>query len=182
MGPRRRAELGSRSFAPSSRAPSRCGSSRICGERWSAVRGSRRRCGGPSLWRLGMSSRTAGSDALYPEGSAACAGLDLARVERTLAKHYEYIPAPARELGVSGPDLRRLTWSKPELLEEAMLECLQRRSAASGMGGGQGHVKLDRAGSSLIPGEALTARPGLRSSDKAGDSADFCRSTMGWCE
>jgi len=58
-----------------------------------------------------------------PKVPAACAGLDLALVERTLAKHYGYIPAAARELGVSGPDLRRLTWSKPELLEEAMLEC-----------------------------------------------------------
>jgi hypothetical protein len=58
-----------------------------------------------------------------PKVPAACAGLDLALVERTLAKHYGDITRAAREVGVSGPDLRRLTWSKPELLEEAQLEC-----------------------------------------------------------
>jgi len=34
-----------------------------------------------------------------------------------------FLTARPEELGVSGPDLRRLTWSKPELLEEAQLEC-----------------------------------------------------------
>jgi hypothetical protein len=60
---------------------------------------------------------------LRPEVPAACADLDLGLVERTLAKHYGFIPAAALELGVSGPDLRRLTWNRPELLEEAELEC-----------------------------------------------------------
>jgi hypothetical protein len=58
-----------------------------------------------------------------PKVPAACAGLDLALVERTLMKHYGDITGAARELGVSGPDLRRLTWSKPELLERASEEC-----------------------------------------------------------
>jgi hypothetical protein len=57
-----------------------------------------------------------------PRPPASCADLDLALVERTLAKHYGDIPAAARELGVSGPDLKRLTWAKPQLLEEADLE------------------------------------------------------------
>jgi hypothetical protein len=57
-----------------------------------------------------------------PRPPASCADLDLAVVERTLAKHYGDIPASARELGVSGPNLRRLTWAKPQLLEEADLE------------------------------------------------------------
>ena len=39
-----------------------------------------------------------------------------------LAKRLGDIPASARELNVSIPDLRRLTWSKPKLLEEAELE------------------------------------------------------------
>ena len=39
-----------------------------------------------------------------------------------LAKHYGDIPAAARELNIPTPDLRRLTWSKPKLLEEAELE------------------------------------------------------------
>jgi Bacterial regulatory protein, Fis family len=59
-----------------------------------------------------------------PPVPASCAGLDLALVERTLARHYGHISAAARELGVSAPDLRRLTRSKPELLEEAQIECL----------------------------------------------------------
>ena len=57
-----------------------------------------------------------------PKVPAACADLDLAEVSRVLAKHYGDIPAAARELRVSIPDLRRLTWSKPGLLEEAELE------------------------------------------------------------
>jgi hypothetical protein len=58
-----------------------------------------------------------------PKAPASCDHLDLALVERTLTKHYGDITAAARELGVSGPDLRRLTWAKPELLEEALLQC-----------------------------------------------------------
>jgi hypothetical protein len=57
-----------------------------------------------------------------PRPPASCADLDLAVVERTLAKHYSDITGAARELGVSGPDLKRLTWAKPQLLEEADLE------------------------------------------------------------
>ena len=57
-----------------------------------------------------------------PRPPASCADLDLAVVERTLAKHYGDIAGAARELGVSGPDLKRLTWAKPQLLEEADLE------------------------------------------------------------
>ena len=40
-------------------------------------------------------------------------------VEQVLTKHLADIYAAARELGVSGPDLKRLTWSKPKLLERA---------------------------------------------------------------
>jgi hypothetical protein len=57
-----------------------------------------------------------------PRAPAGCADLDLGLVGRTLGKHYGDIPAAARELGVSIPDLRRLTWAKPKLLEEAELE------------------------------------------------------------
>jgi hypothetical protein len=57
-----------------------------------------------------------------PRPPASCADLDLAVVERTLAKHYGDITGAARKLGVSGPDLKRLTWAKPQLLEEADLE------------------------------------------------------------
>jgi hypothetical protein len=57
-----------------------------------------------------------------PKAPASCEHLDLARVERVLTKHYGDIPAAARELNIPTPDLRRLTWSKPKLLEEAELE------------------------------------------------------------
>jgi hypothetical protein len=57
-----------------------------------------------------------------PKVPAACAHLDLAEVSRVLAKHYGDIAASARELAIPVPDLRRLTWSKPKLLEEAELE------------------------------------------------------------
>jgi hypothetical protein len=57
-----------------------------------------------------------------PKVPASCEHLDLALVERVLAKHYGDISRAAKELGVSGPDLNRLTWSKPKLLEEAELE------------------------------------------------------------
>ena len=53
---------------------------------------------------------------------ASCEHLDLALVSRTLAKHYGDVYAAAKELGVSGPDLNRLTWSKPKLLEAAQEE------------------------------------------------------------
>ena len=59
---------------------------------------------------------------MLPKVPAACADLDLAEVSRVLAKHYGDIPAAARELDIPTPDLRRLTWSKPKLLEEAELE------------------------------------------------------------
>jgi hypothetical protein len=58
-----------------------------------------------------------------PKVPAACADLDLAQVSRTLAKHYGDIPAAARELKVSEPDLRRLTWARPGVLEEARDRC-----------------------------------------------------------
>src|SRR4029077_20029910 len=54
---------------------------------------------------------------------ASCAHLDLALVERTLTKHYGDVTAAAKERGVSGPELKRLTWSKPKLLEAANEEC-----------------------------------------------------------
>lgn len=57
-----------------------------------------------------------------PKAPASCTHLDLAEVSRVLAKHYGDIPASARELNIPTPDLRRLTWSKPKLLEEAELE------------------------------------------------------------
>jgi hypothetical protein len=59
-----------------------------------------------------------------PKPPADCADLDLTRVERTLAKRLGDIPASAKELGVPIPSLRRLTWAKPDLLEEAELECM----------------------------------------------------------
>ena len=59
-----------------------------------------------------------------PKPPAACADLDPAQVSRVLSKHLGDIPAAARELGVSIPDLRRLTWARPDLLEAAELECM----------------------------------------------------------
>ena len=59
-----------------------------------------------------------------PRPPADCADLDFAWVERTLTKHFGDIPAAAKELDLSIPDLRRLTWAKPDLLEEAELECM----------------------------------------------------------
>lgn len=60
-----------------------------------------------------------------PEVPAACADLDLAQVSGVLAKHYGDIPASARELKVSGPDLRHLTWARPEVLEQAEDRCAE---------------------------------------------------------
>jgi hypothetical protein len=51
-----------------------------------------------------------------------CADLCPAKVERVLEKHFGDIYAAARELGVPGPDLRRLTWAQPSLLENALEE------------------------------------------------------------
>jgi hypothetical protein len=48
-----------------------------------------------------------------------CRDLDMARVSRVLAEHHAHFPMAARELGVSEPDLRRLTWARPRLLDEA---------------------------------------------------------------
>ena len=49
-----------------------------------------------------------------------CADLSPAKVERILEEHFGDIYAAARELGVPGPDLKRLTWAKPKLLENAL--------------------------------------------------------------
>jgi hypothetical protein len=56
----------------------------------------------------------------FPPG---CAHLDLRDVERVLIRHRANISEAAKELGVSRTDLRRLTWHKPKLLEEALLWC-----------------------------------------------------------
>jgi hypothetical protein len=49
-----------------------------------------------------------------------CADLCPAKVERTLEKHFGNIYAAARELGVPGPDLKRLTWAQPDLYKNAL--------------------------------------------------------------
>ena len=59
-----------------------------------------------------------------PKPPAACADLDPAQVSRVLSKHLGDIPAAARELAISTPDLRRLTWARPDLLEAAEIECM----------------------------------------------------------
>jgi hypothetical protein len=51
-----------------------------------------------------------------------CADLFPAKVVRPLERHFGQIPPAARELGVPIPDLRRLTWAQPKLLEEALEE------------------------------------------------------------
>jgi hypothetical protein len=56
----------------------------------------------------------------FPPG---CAHLDLREVERVLIRHRANISEAAKELGVSRTDLRKLTWHKPKLLEEALLWC-----------------------------------------------------------
>jgi hypothetical protein len=56
----------------------------------------------------------------FPPG---CAHLDLREVERVLVRHRANISEAAKELGVSRTDLRKLTWHKPKLLEEALLWC-----------------------------------------------------------
>ena len=57
-----------------------------------------------------------------PRPPASSADLDLAVVERVLANTMAISLESARELGVSGPDLKRLTWAKPWLVENAMEE------------------------------------------------------------
>jgi hypothetical protein len=56
----------------------------------------------------------------FPPG---CSHLDLKEVERVLIRHRANISEAAKELGVSRTDLRKLTWHKPKLLEEALLWC-----------------------------------------------------------
>ena len=56
---------------------------------------------------------------MVPKVPDSCVGLDPARVSRVLTRHRAYFPAAAHELGVSVPNLRRLTWAKPHLLDEA---------------------------------------------------------------
>ena len=51
-----------------------------------------------------------------------CVDLCPAKVERTLEKHFGDICKAARELGVPGPDLRRLTWAQPSLYTNALEE------------------------------------------------------------
>jgi hypothetical protein len=51
-----------------------------------------------------------------------CADLCPAKVERMLEKHFGDIYAAARELGVPGSDLRRLTWAQPSLYKNALEE------------------------------------------------------------
>ena len=51
-----------------------------------------------------------------------CADLCPAKVVRALERSFGQIPAAARELDVPIPDLRRLTWAQPKLLEEALEE------------------------------------------------------------
>jgi hypothetical protein len=51
-----------------------------------------------------------------------CADLCPAKVVRALERSFGQIPPAARELGVPIPDLRRLTWAQPKLLEEALEE------------------------------------------------------------
>jgi hypothetical protein len=51
-----------------------------------------------------------------------CEDLCPAKVERALERSFGQIPPAARELGVPIPDLRRLTWAQPKLLEEALEE------------------------------------------------------------
>jgi hypothetical protein len=51
---------------------------------------------------------------------SSCEDLSPAKVERMLERHFGHIPSAARELGVPAPDLRRLTWAQPKLLERAL--------------------------------------------------------------
>jgi hypothetical protein len=53
---------------------------------------------------------------------ASCEDLCPAKVVRALERSFGQIPAAARELGISMPDLRRLVSAQPALLEEALEE------------------------------------------------------------
>jgi hypothetical protein len=69
---------------------------------------------GAGLWirlRRAMAQKTK-----VPDG---CADLNLAEVSRVLVKHHGDITSAAKELRVYAPDLRRLTWAHPEVLEAA---------------------------------------------------------------
>jgi hypothetical protein len=59
---------------------------------------------------------------IRPKVSADCEALAPAEVERALVKHFGDIAGAARELGVPGPDLRRLTWAEPGLYNNALEE------------------------------------------------------------
>jgi hypothetical protein len=61
-----------------------------------------------------------------------CLGLDLGHVSRVLAKHLGDITRAAKELGVTGPELRRLTWAKPKLLEAAHEQMFEIAARAHG--------------------------------------------------
>ena len=61
-----------------------------------------------------------------------CLGLDLGHVSRALAKHYGDITRAAKELGIAAPDLRRLTWAKPKLLEAAHEQMFEIAARAHG--------------------------------------------------
>ena len=56
---------------------------------------------------------------MVPKVPDSCADLNVARVARVLTRHRAYFPTAARELGVSPQDLKRLTWAKPQLLDQA---------------------------------------------------------------
>jgi hypothetical protein len=54
-----------------------------------------------------------------PRVPDSCGDLDPAHVSRVVAERCGDIYAAAKELRVSGPDLKRLTWARPHLLDEA---------------------------------------------------------------
>jgi hypothetical protein len=56
---------------------------------------------------------------IVPKVPDSCNDLDMARVAWVLAKHRAYFPTAARELGVLPADLKRLTWARPHLLDQA---------------------------------------------------------------
>jgi hypothetical protein len=64
---------------------------------------------------------------------ASCEDLCPAKVVRALERSFGQIPAAARELGISMPDLRRLVSAQPALLEEALEELELAVSQAMGV-------------------------------------------------